>query len=315
MGLVFHPLDIEENQLMPRLSCRRRGGSEQVRFGKLAQALGFSDFWIFCRTLVKIAKLRFPSPSICHNNTHLFTGITPNLFAVILQRKSDINFRQVWHLQSSNVVSAFRPLRYYYLLMTRIKNWLAMSSHKNWLICLYMLSITLLTSLLMFPTNPAAQVGPASSQPHTPPRQPLPNVPRPLRREGAFCFQGLTPAEQAMEEAMMASSSPPPESVLGKRRRSVGEPVDGGDTEPDEQGLSTTRPQSELPSITNVAATVLRYATTKKLRPEQRDEVDAFLLVSIVLLQRLCLFYVRPWLGHYSWPTGQVVYMCACTRE
>jgi len=84
-----------------------------------------------------------------------------------------------------------------------------------------------------------------------------------------------------MEEAMMASSSPPPESVLGKRRRSVDEPVDGGDTEPDEQGSSIAPPQSELPSITNVAATVRRYAAIKKLRPEQRDEVEAFLSVSI----------------------------------
>jgi hypothetical protein len=132
--------------------------------------------------------------------------------------------------------------------------------------------------------NPSTQVGP--DQPHTPPRQP---VPRPLRRDGAFCFQGLTPAEQAMEEAMMASSSPPPELVLGKRRRSVNEPVDGGDTEPEEQGSSIAPPQSELPSITNVAATVRRYAAIKKLRPEQRDEVDAFLSVSIIILWRSCL--------------------------
>lgn len=64
------------------------------------------------------------------------------------------------------------------------------------------------------PQNPAADMATATlSQPRTPPRPP----PHPLRREGAFCFQGLTPAEQAMEEAMMAPSSPPlPESVLGK---------------------------------------------------------------------------------------------------
>jgi hypothetical protein len=92
-----------------------------------------------------------------------------------------------------------------------------------------------------------------------------------------------------MEDAMMASSSPPPELVLGKRRRSDDEPVDGGDIEPDEQGSSIAPPQSGLPSITNVAATVQRYAAVKKLRPEQRDEVDAFLSVSIILLWRSCL--------------------------
>lgn len=136
----------------------------------------------------------------------------------------------------------------------------------------------------MSPQNPSTQVGP--DQPHTPPPQPLPRL---LRREGAFCFQGRTPAEQDMEEAMMASSSPPPELVLSKRRCSVDEPVDGGDTEPDKQGSSIAPPQSELPSITNVAATVQCYAAIKKLRPEQHDEVEAFLSVSIILLWHSCL--------------------------
>jgi hypothetical protein len=136
----------------------------------------------------------------------------------------------------------------------------------------------------MFSPDPITPlVGPASSQPYnTPPRQPCP-----LQREGAFCFQGRTAAEQAMEEAMMAMSSPPPEPVLSKWRRSVNELPDGGDTEIDGQGSSTTRLQSELPSITNVTATVLRYAAMKKLHPEQRDEVDAFLSVSVVLLRRV----------------------------
>jgi len=82
---------------------------------------------------------------------------------------------------------------------------------------------------------------------------------------------------------MLASSSPPPESVLGKRRRST-DAIDGNDTEPDEQGSSTTRPQSELPSISNESAIVRRYAATKKLRPEQLDEVDTFLLVGCHLV-------------------------------
>ncbi len=124
--------------------------------------------------------------------------------------------------------------------------------------------------------NPASEAGPSLAN-ITPPRR------APLRREGAFCFQGLTPAERAMEEAMLASSSPPPEPVLGKRRRST-DAIDGGDTEPDEQGSSTTRPQSELPSISNESAIVRRYAATKKLRPEQLDEVDTFLLVGCHLV-------------------------------
>ena len=136
--------------------------------------------------------------------------------------------------------------------------------------------------------NSAAEVATAvPSQPCiTPPRPP-----RPLRREGAFCFQGLTPAEQAMENAMMASSSPPPQSVLGKRRRS-GDDVDGDDTEPDEQGPST-RPQSELPSISNASATALRYAATKKLRPEQRDELDTFLSVSHPILRSSAFLFTN----------------------
>ena len=124
--------------------------------------------------------------------------------------------------------------------------------------------------------NPASEAGPSLAL-HTPPRQ------TPLRREGAFCFQGLTPAERAMEAAMLASSSPPPESVLGKRRRST-DAIDGNDTKPDEQDSSTTQPQSELPSISNESAIDQRYAATKKLRPEQLDEVDTFLLVGCHLV-------------------------------
>jgi hypothetical protein len=172
--------------------------------------------------------------------------------------------------------------------------------------------------------NPATQAGHITAsvvpQPQTPPRQPLPNIPprRPLRREGAFRFEVLTPAEQAMEDAMLASSSPLPESVLGKRTRSADDPGDGGDTEPDEPGASGTWPRSELPSISNVAAIVFRYATTKKLRPEQRDEVDAFLLVSAIILtssRLLLLLTVRSVIGHCTQPTGQIVYLLAYTTE
>jgi hypothetical protein len=77
-----------------------------------------------------------------------------------------------------------------------------------------------------------------------------------------------------MEDAMLRSS-PPPETMLGKRTRQGGD--DGNiDTEPDEDPSST--PQQ--PSVSNVADASRRYVLKKKLRPEQRDEVDAFLLVS-----------------------------------
>jgi hypothetical protein len=83
-------------------------------------------------------------------------------------------------------------------------------------------------------------------------------------------------------------SSPAPESVLGKRTRRADDPTDGNDTEPDNGSPSTTQLQS-LPSISNVAAMASHYALRKKLRPEQCEEVDAFLLVSTSLTYLLCL--------------------------
>lgn len=115
--------------------------------------------------------------------------------------------------------------------------------------------------------------------------QPIPSSQRPLRREGAIIL--LSPAEQAMEDAMLRST-PTPEPVLGKRTRRVDDPPDGSDTEPDNESPSTAQSES-LPSISNVAAATLRYAAKKKLRPEQRDEVDAFLLVSTSLTYLLYL--------------------------
>ncbi|CAA7263726.1 unnamed protein product [Cyclocybe aegerita] len=88
------------------------------------------------------------------------------------------------------------------------------------------------------------------------------------------------PTEQAMEDAMMRSSLTP-ELVLGKRTRQVDGSTDGNDTEPDDGPPSTMQPQS-LPSISNVAAATLHYVSKKKLRPEQRDEVDAFLLDTVL---------------------------------
>jgi hypothetical protein len=73
----------------------------------------------------------------------------------------------------------------------------------------------------------------------------------------------------------MLQSSSPPHSVLGRRSRHEGDT----DTEPD-----TVEPHA-LPEISNVSAAVMRYATKKKLRPEQRDDLNSFLTVSS------CLYY------------------------
>ena len=125
--------------------------------------------------------------------------------------------------------------------------------------------------------SPTTHVGTINMTSAEAPHTPIPSSqPRPLRREGACHF--LSAAEQAMEDAMLRSSATP-EPVLGKRTRQEDDPLDGNDTEPGEDPL-TTQPQPLSPSISNVTATTLRYVSKKKLRPEQRDEVEAFLLVS-----------------------------------
>lgn len=97
---------------------------------------------------------------------------------------------------------------------------------------------------------------------------------RPLRREGAVII--LTPEEQLLQDAMLMSSSPPPKPLLGKRTRD-----EDGDDEGEHVPTSPApQPETSSPSISNLTAVALRYATTKKLRPEQRDEAEAFLLVS-----------------------------------
>lgn len=101
---------------------------------------------------------------------------------------------------------------------------------------------------------------------------------RPLQREGAQFF--LSAAEQAMEDAMNRSSSPIPATSLGKRSRQAGDPEDGDDTDHDQDLSLPMQPLSATSSFGNVTAAALRYASKKKLRPEQRDEVEALLLVS-----------------------------------
>ncbi|PPQ93830.1 hypothetical protein CVT25_013539 [Psilocybe cyanescens] len=132
---------------------------------------------------------------------------------------------------------------------------------------------------MALPSTPAPNLGPPATPAvaHTPLQQPIsgPQPPRPLQREGAIFI--LSSAEQAIEDAMMRSSPPPERTVLGKRPHQVKDSLDGNDTEHDDEPSSTAVSQS-LPSISNVAAAVSRYVSRKKLRPEQRDEVDAFLL-------------------------------------
>lgn len=113
----------------------------------------------------------------------------------------------------------------------------------------------------------------------------------------------LSAAEQAMEDAMLRST-PTPEPVLGKRTYNS---TDGDDTEPDDELSPETQCESSLPLSSNVAAATVRYAAKKKLRPEQRDEVDAFLLVSSSLMYSSRAYNLLP--GYSAWPTGQIICM------
>lgn len=107
--------------------------------------------------------------------------------------------------------------------------------------------------------------------------------PRPLRRQGAQFFEEEQ-AERDLEEAMMRSSSPLPESVLGKRALQDDDDRDGNDTEPDDGASPVPLSRSgPAPLTTNISVASQRYAVKKKLRPEQRSEVDTFTLVSIIL--------------------------------
>lgn len=118
----------------------------------------------------------------------------------------------------------------------------------------------------------------------------------------------------------MMRSSPPPEITitLGKRIREDDDSVgDGNETEPDEAvslPSTTKRPQSVNP-LSNVSAATLRYAAKKKLRPEQCDEVDAFLLVSSLSMYpilRLCLTHQS---GYSAWSAGQIICLHPVVRE
>lgn len=83
----------------------------------------------------------------------------------------------------------------------------------------------------------------------------------------------------------MLRSSPEPDpsdTLLGKRTRDPNNNQDGDDTEPDDDGeTSTTQPPAFTTS--NIRAATLRYASQKKLRTDQRGELDVFLQASTSL--------------------------------
>ena len=138
----------------------------------------------------------------------------------------------------------------------------------------------------MAPLQAALDVGFTSVPAHPQPTTLPPG--RSLQREGARFF--LSAAEQAVEDAMNRSSSPIPELSLGKRTRPAGDPEDGNDTEQDEDLSSPVQPSSTTSSFGNITAAALRYASKKKLCPEQHDEVEALLLVSTSCVMSWCLY-------------------------
>ena len=127
---------------------------------------------------------------------------------------------------------------------------------------------------MVLPTSPTGSPDTSAAQSQASRPQP-----RPLQREGAIIL--LTPAERALQNAMLRSS-PPPEQVLGKRTHEQNDDdgQEGGDTEPEEGTSATAQARSLAPSHSNVTAATLHYATYKKLRAEQREELEAFLQVS-----------------------------------
>ena len=131
---------------------------------------------------------------------------------------------------------------------------------------------------MVAPSATAASPDPFPAQSQSSQPASSPQARRPLHREGATIF--LSTAEQALEDAMLRSSSPSPEQVLGKRTHEQEGEQEGGDTEPEEGTSASAQVQSVAPLLSNVTAATLRYATHKKLRAEQRDELDAFLQVS-----------------------------------
>ncbi len=110
----------------------------------------------------------------------------------------------------------------------------------------------------------------------------------------------------------MMRSSPPPEPVLGKRVH-ADDQLEASDGEHDEES-STDRPQPLSAPITNLTAATLRYAAKKKLRPEQRDDVEAFVLASALWATRMNLSDPLS-TGYCAWPPGQIICLLDVPRK
>ena len=85
----------------------------------------------------------------------------------------------------------------------------------------------------------------------------------------------------------MLRSSPEPDasdSLLGKRTRdATGNSQDGDETEPEDDGPPPIVEPAEPIPLGNIRAATLRYASQKRIRTDQRGELDAFLEVSTSL--------------------------------
>ena len=138
----------------------------------------------------------------------------------------------------------------------------------------------------------------ASSTSQSPATLRQPRYARPLRGEGAS-------AAEAAIEAAMRSSSPMEEPCLGKRVRKEDDSlIDHNDSESDGDSGSLQ------PSL---IASTLHFASRKKLRPEQRDEVEAFLSVSHWRLLANAL--LKNLLGYSAWSSGQTVCVYSVNRK
>lgn len=132
----------------------------------------------------------------------------------------------------------------------------------------------------MLPCDPG--IPPAQPQAQAPPPTSSAQSLRPLQREGAMIF--LNNHEQELHDAMMRSSPPPELSILGKRPRQEGHPPDAGDTDVEDDGPSPMQSQAITPTFSNVAAACLRHASKKKLRADQCNDLEVFLVVSPSLI-------------------------------
>ncbi|KIJ90086.1 hypothetical protein K443DRAFT_576202 [Laccaria amethystina LaAM-08-1] len=128
------------------------------------------------------------------------------------------------------------------------------------------------------PSQPQAQALPPTSSAQAPPSTSSAQALRPLQREGAIIL--LSNHEQELHDAMMRSSPPPELSILGKRPRQEGDLPDTGDTDVEDDGPSPMQSQAFTPTFSNVAAACLRYASKKKLRADQCNDLEVFLVDS-----------------------------------